>query len=127
MSRITITKEFIFHAAHMLPWHQGKCKELHGHTYKLQVTVFGEMRSEGIIVDFGDLSKMVNEAVINRLDHIYLNDVIDNPTAERIVQWVVDRLNEEFDALTAFNLTDLQLVSVRLWETPTSYVEWSNE
>ena len=67
MESMLITKEFTFDAAHKLDWHQGKCKNLHGHTYKLQVTVVGELNKNGIVIDFGDLKNIVNNKVIEVL------------------------------------------------------------
>ena len=111
-----ITKEFTFDSAHQLNWHQGKCKNLHGHTYKLRVTVKGEIKQNGIIIDFGELKKIVNESVIEQLDHKFLNDIIDNPTAENLIVWIWDQLKSK-----------LNLSEIRLWETPTSYVTYKGK
>lgn len=76
-STILLTKEFVFDAAHQLDWHNGKCKNLHGHTYKLQVTIGGNLNKDGVLFDFGDLKNIVNNKVINLLDHHYLNEIIN--------------------------------------------------
>jgi len=72
---ITVTKEFSFDCAHMLTGHEGPCKNLHGHTYKLQVEVTSysgvqeEGPSKGMIVDFKDLKQIVKELIVDKLDH----------------------------------------------------------
>ena len=111
--RILITKEFTFDSAHQLDWHGGKCKNLHGHTYKLQVTISGKLTKEGVVMDFGDLKKIVNQKIIEKLDHQYLNKIIENPTAENMVIWIWNQLKGDFN-----------LNTIKLWETPTSYVTY---
>ena len=104
-----ISKEFTFDSAHKLEWHEGKCKNLHGHTFKLEVVIKGKVDKNGIIIDFKDFKKIVNEKVIELLDHEYLNEVVENPTAENLVVWIWDQLKEF-----------LNLHEIKLWETPTS-------
>ncbi len=98
----------------MLPYHSGKCARLHGHSYRLDVTVGGSLRSDGpargMVEDFDDLSALVRTEVIDELDHRSLNDVLDNPTAERIVGWIWARLLPRLA-----NLRELVL-----WETATA-------
>lgn len=109
-----IRKQFKFEAAHVLPHHDGKCSRLHGHSYRLDVTLEGDLEaagpSRGMIVDFDVLSRAVKSGVIAELDHRSLNDVIPNPTSENIVRWVWYRLAPEFP----------QLAELVLWETATS-------
>lgn len=107
-----ITKIFTFDSAHRLPWHKGKCFDLHGHTYKLEVTVEGPLDKNGIVIDFGDLKKIVKKEILDKYDHKYLNDFWKNPTAENIVQAFYDVLRK-----------DLKIARLRLWETPNSYAE----
>ena len=120
---LTVCKEFTFEAAHYLPGHLGKCAMVHGHSYKLQVevrtdpakcenVVIASGPSAGMVVDFSDLSKVVNEKVIDRLDHKYLNDVLNfRPTAENMAMWIGEILEMPLSDLK------LQLVEIRLWET----------
>src|SRR3954469_11338076 len=82
--RTAVTHSFRFEAAHQLPWHPGKCRELHGHGYRVEVTVEGPLTEHGIVVDFDELRAAVERTVIDRYDHHYLNDLLDNPTAELI-------------------------------------------
>ncbi len=87
-----VTREFTFDAAHFLTNYYGKCERLHGHSYKLQVTLEGEVQSHGMVIDFVVLKRMVQKQVLDRLDHRLLNDVIENPSAERVVQWIWEQL-----------------------------------
>ena len=83
-----IKAEFTFAAAHQLPRYQGKCKNLHGHNYKLSVTLRGEPDAyTGIFVDLGDVEMAVREQILTRCDHANLNDFIENPTAETVAAW----------------------------------------
>jgi 6-pyruvoyltetrahydropterin/6-carboxytetrahydropterin synthase len=111
---VQIRKSFTFEAAHLLPYHPGKCARLHGHSYRLEVVLEGPLRTEGpaagMVEDFEVISRVTKGAVIAELDHRYLNDLIENPTAERIVAWIWNRLRPELPLLT-------ELV---LWETPTA-------
>jgi len=77
-----ISKTFTFSAAHKLPWHEGKCKNLHGHNYILTVFLKGSLNKDGILKDYYDISEDVNTLIIRTLDHKYLNDNFENPTAE---------------------------------------------
>ncbi len=108
---VLLTKEFTFDSAHKLEWHKGPCKNLHGHTYKLHVTIQGDLDENGIVMDFIDLKEIVTKKVLNLLGHSYLNETIENPTAENIAVWIWEQLKE-----------DLNLYEIKLWETPTSYV-----
>lgn len=112
---ITITKVFEFEAAHWLPKHEGLCRKVHGHSYKLEVEVTKEIsESSGMIMDFADLKKVVREVIIDKYDHQMLNDSFPNPTAEKMVLSFAEDLREEVEGI----------VRVRLWETSTSYAEW---
>jgi 6-pyruvoyltetrahydropterin/6-carboxytetrahydropterin synthase len=111
---VLIRKQFAFEAAHVLPHQAGKCARLHGHSYRLDVSVDGPLQTSGpangMIVDFDELSQSVRGVVIDALDHQYLNDLIENPTCERIVLWIWRRLQPQ-----VANLAELTL-----WETATA-------
>lgn len=108
-----VRRRFEFEAAHRLPQHPGKCRELHGHSYKLTVEVDRPVdAASGMAIDFGDLKRLVREAVVARLDHRYLNDVIDNPTAERIAVWIWNQLRPVLDGLTEIELHETSRCSV---------------
>jgi 6-pyruvoyltetrahydropterin/6-carboxytetrahydropterin synthase len=108
-----ITREFNFDSAHKLDWEPGKCKDLHGHTYKLQVAVKGDLNDSGIVINFKDLKDTVDKKVIEKLDHKYLNDIIKNPTAENIAIWIWNMLRH-----------DINLHEIKLWETLTCFVTY---
>ena len=98
----------------MLPHHDGKCSRLHGHSYRLDVTLEGDLATDGpargMVVDFDELSHTVKAGVIAELDHRSLNDVIENPTSENLVVWIWQRLAPAFP----------QLAELVLWETATA-------
>jgi len=111
--RTSVTRSFTFEAAHQLPWHAGACQRLHGHWYRLEVTVEGPLNEHGIVTDFADVAAVVEREVIARFDHQYLNDLLDNPTAELIAQ----------DAWKRIEAAGLAVSRIRLWETADSVVE----
>jgi len=111
--RTRVTRSFTFEAAHFLPWHPGQCRNLHGHSYRLDVAVEGPLDENGVVVDFADVKAVVHRAVVDHYDHTLLNDLIDNPTAEVIAA----------DAWKRLEAAGLTPAWVRLWETPTSSVE----
>ncbi len=108
-----VTRSFSFEAAHQLEWHRGACKNLHGHSYRLEVTVAGALDDNGIVIDFADLSEVVQRSVLDVYDHTYLNDLLPNPTAELIAHDIWDRL-------TSAGTAPDRIV---LWETANSSVE----
>ncbi len=107
---VTVSQEFEFHAAHLLAWHPGKCKNLHGHSYRVQVDVQGALDERGIVIDFDELSEVMWREILEPLDHSLLNDHLDNPTAERLGIYILRKAD-------AFNL---KLSEVRVWETSKS-------
>ena len=144
MSRIRITKKFTFETGHALFGHDGKCKNIHGHSYSLFVTVLGRPISEnsnpkfGMVMDFSDLKKIVKEEIVNPYDHATVfnknsphlelaNDlkkrghkivlVEYQPTSEMLVI----ELAEKIKSLLPKNI---ELYSLKLQETATCYAEW---
>ena len=105
-----LRKEYWFEAAHFIYNHPGKCRNLHGHSYKLFVNITDDVNAEtGMIIDFDDLSKVVNEKVIVKLDHRFLNDLIPLSTAENISVWIWEQLKPELPGLCrieVFETTD---------------------
>lgn len=116
---IKLSKDFSFDAAHNLKDYHGKCEKLHGHTYRLRVTLQGEPRSNGMILDFGELQKIVQSNVLNLLDHSYLNDLIEQTTAENIIRWIWEKLEIPLKG------ENYRLYELVLWETDTSFVTYS--
>lgn len=116
--KTTITVSTTFAAAHRLPDHEGKCCRLHGHTYGLEVTVQGTPQeagpAAGMVMDFAELRALVNDLLVEPLDHQMLNEVFDIvPTVEAVAAWAFTRLQE----------AGLPVVRVRLSEGPNTYVE----
>ena len=142
-SIIRVTKQFTFDMAHALYGHDGLCKNIHGHTYKLSVTLAGKVidktgaPKDGMVMDFGDFKSIVHKQIISVYDHaLVLNGnsphrqikhLTENfqkivffqtqPTCENLVLEVVQKLKGEFPK-------GIRLHSVRLDETPTSFAEW---
>ena len=118
------TKIFTFDSCHHLPFHQGKCKNLHGHTYTLEVTIEGSLVKEetpeyGMITDFVNLKEIVKRIVVDKYDHQDLNNFFLNPTSEVMAKVIFHDLCTEFNSLEV----PYSLHSVKLWETPTSCTE----
>ena len=118
---LSVTKQFRFAFAHHLPNHPGLCKNLHGHSGKLEVTIYsvgGPDKTTGMVMDFGVLKKIVNEAVVDVLDHSCLNDVVELPTAENMILWILDRLEWRIPP-------HIKIKRLRLWEEiDSAYAEW---
>ena len=112
-----VSKEFSFDSAHFLTKYHGKCERLHGHTYRLRVTVEGPIGEDGMVVDFVELKRIVKEKVVERYDHQNLNDFFENPSAELIAKQIWEDLVEEV-------AQPANLYEVILWETPESFVTY---
>ncbi|MBK8721974.1 MAG: 6-carboxytetrahydropterin synthase [Saprospiraceae bacterium] len=142
--KIRVTKLFTFDMAHALYGYDGPCKNIHGHTYHLEVTLIGypydDSTKEGMVIDFGDLKKIVKREIVEKFDHaLVLNESAPYVTSEL--------LNQEFENViivpyqpTCENLLlqfleniknlfpkEVQLCKVVLRETPTSFAEWQME
>ena len=143
MANIRVTKEFTFEMAHALLGYDGSCKYIHGHSYGLSVTVIGKPNENendpklGMVIDFGDLKKIVKETVVDQFDHaLVLNsktpkesinqkqELFDQvifvdyqPTSEILVTDFANRISGRLPK-------DIKLFSLRLRETATSYADW---
>ncbi len=117
---LEVTRVFTFDAAHRLEDYVGKCNNLHGHTYQLELTVRGTPDQRGIVVDFGDLKTIYKQHYEPLLDHTYLNDTLPvvNTTAENLAIWFFDYWEEHVRAV----YPDIEPMRIRLWETPSAYV-----
>lgn len=109
--RVSITKVFRFAAHHKLPNHGGKCRRDHGHNYRLEVTVTGPVKAnglsdDGMVMDFGDLKGLVNPLLEDCLDHYSLNALMVNPTAELLGLWLLERLPAEVSRITIWETDD---------------------
>ena len=116
---VKISASYTFEAAHRLPKlpPEHKCHRLHGHNYKLDVIVSGELDARGFVMDFAELDDVV-APLVAIVDHRYLNEIdgLDNPTAEVIALWFRERIAAKIGK---------RHVTVRLWETPRYSVEVS--
>jgi len=143
MTKIRVTKRFHFEMAHALFQYDGLCRNIHGHSYNLQVSLIGEVKKEpghpkdGMVLDFGDLKKVVKSKIVDRFDHALLVNslftksqidllkqtseriiVVDfQPTSENIVTYIAEILKQHLPS-------GVSLFSIRLYETVTSYAEW---
>ncbi|MFD0799592.1 6-pyruvoyl tetrahydropterin synthase family protein [Maribacter chungangensis] len=144
MSNIRITKQFNFETGHALYGYDGKCRNVHGHSYKLSVTVIGQPITDtshvklGMVIDFTDLKKIVKEEIVNKFDHATVfnkntphvdlaKELTDRghnviladyqPTSENMV---IDFSKKITDRLPE----NIKLHSLKLQETDTSFAEW---
>lgn len=143
MTKIRLTKQFDFEAAHALEGYEGKCKDIHGHSYFLDVTVIGEVDHESgeldgsMVMDFADLKKIVKDNIIDKFDHQlilskksrFVGIIDDNPrmmivdyvpTCENMLVDIVNRLKANMPK-------GIELNNVFLRETPRSYAEWHKD
>ncbi|KEF37271.1 queuosine biosynthesis protein QueD [Schinkia azotoformans MEV2011] len=126
--RVLVSKEFTFDAAHHLHCYDGKCKNLHGHTYKVVFGISGFVNEIGLAIDFGDIKDIWKAEIEIYLDHRYLNETLPNmnTTAENMVVWIYEKMKESLEKRQ--NQYDGARVEfVRLYETPTSYAEAKRE
>jgi len=112
-----VSVEQTFAAGHALRNYKGACENVHGHNFKVRVTIEGaRLDDTGMLVDFLDVKQSMRE-VIARLDHVFLNDIppfdVKNPSAENIAEYFY----EELDRRLAANPAPVQIREVRVWET----------
>ncbi len=144
MSHIRITKKFSFETGHALYGYDGKCKNVHGHSYRLEVTVIGIPINDntnvkfGMVIDFGDLKKIVKEEIVNVFDHATVFNkntphvelareleirghnvlLVDyQPTSEMMVIDFASKIKKRLPR-------NIKLFSLKLQETATSFAEW---
>lgn len=141
-----VTKQFEFEMAHMLAEHPSLCKNLHGHSYKLFVTVEGPIVDD-MVVDFKNLKEVVKDAVVEPLDHCFAfnsnttdefeKDLIDvvkkhnkkcfafpwRTTCENMSKWMFESLNASLEMSKA----SYKVSKIRLYETSTSFADYEGE
>lgn len=144
MNKIRITKHFDFESAHALYGYDGKCKNIHGHSYHLHVTVIGEPIEDdknpknGMVMDFGDLKVIVKNEIVTKFDHAVVlnnnsphrelaNTINDHahkvvlvpyqPTSENMLIDFAERIQKHLPQ-------NVLLHSLKLYETANSYAEW---
>lgn len=135
-------KQFTFDMAHMLDGHDGKCQNLHGHTYILQVEISGSLHESGakrgMVMDFADLKDIVKYHILDKMDHAFIYDT--NSQRESQVADLLNQLNSKTYGIPTRTTAEamaqhiyqtlqqqaaLPVSLVRLWETPSSYCEYS--
>ena len=102
---VRLSKTFHFEAAHGLPTFppDHKCRRLHGHSFRFDVIVEGEVDpAKGYLIDYGDI-KTAAQPIVKRLDHYYLNEIegLSNPTSEVLAKWIYDQLKGSLPQMTA--------------------------
>ena len=112
-----LSKEFTFDSAHFLKDYHGKCERLHGHTYRMRVTVDGPIQENGLVMDFSDIKKIVNEKVVDIFDHNNINDTLEHSTVENMCVWTWKQLKPELP----------MLVEIRIWETQDSFAVYEGQ
>jgi len=145
MTALRITKRFDFEMAHVLQHHQGNCRFIHGHSYKLEVCVGGKINDNqnlpenGMLMDFGNLKELVTAKVLKDFDHaLVINKnspyqaLSDKFPDQRLMQLEVEPtcenlLLEIVDRLKPFFRQQIKLLRITLQETSTSYAEWLAE
>jgi len=128
--RVLVSKEFTFDAAHHLHCYEGKCKNLHGHTYKVIFGLSGFVDERGLMMDFGDIKEIWKNEIEIFLDHRYLNETLPpmNTTAENMVVWIYEKMAEALKQKERQKkYAGARVEFVRLFETPTSYAEARRE
>ena len=143
MAKIRVTKQFGFEMSHALLNYDGLCRNIHGHSYKLQITLIGEPVQDnenpknGMVIDFSVLKKLINKKIVNELDHSLMinaaaphqslkelgemyerHHLVDfQPTTENMVVYIAEKVKILLPE-------HLELFSVRLYETSNSFAEW---
>ncbi len=143
MPKIRVTKRFHFEMAHTLYQYDGLCRNIHGHSYNLEVTLIGEPKKDpqhpkdGMVIDFSELKEIVKSQIVSRFDHaLMVNSLVSEqqkellskttnrlivvdfqPTSENIAAYIAEILQQHLPA-------GVTLFSIRLFETVTSFAEW---
>jgi 6-pyruvoyltetrahydropterin/6-carboxytetrahydropterin synthase len=143
MPKIRVTRKFHFEMAHALFEYDGICRNIHGHTYLLEVTITGDPKSEpghpkdGMVMDFGQLKKLVKEKIVRQFDHaLMVNALFPNDHIEALKKGTERMIVVDFQPTTENLLlhfaeilqqavpSNVSLFSIRLHETSNSYAEW---
>lgn len=147
MRIVRVTKEFSFDMAHALYGYPGACRHIHGHTYHLSVTLRGKVKhlngdpEDGMLIDFGRVKKMVQEEILQHYDHALIlkheNAPLIREEEAGELKWILtaeqptcENLLLRFQTLLLDAMKEepnLELVHIRLRETPTSYCDWFAE
>ena len=130
-----IAKEFNWEMGHRLPEHFGKCKNIHGHSYKMLVEIEGDLNDKGMVMDYYDLRDVI-DPLVEELDHSFMANKKDLPVVEFLEKMKSKRMIVDFDS-TVENITtyflnkiknaklpsNIKKIKVRVCETPDDYAE----
>lgn len=135
--KVKIAKEFVWNMSHRLPFHKGLCSNIHGHTYKLRVTLEGETDENGMVLDFYELISAV-QPIVDQLDHSFIVDENDKlmldflqqnnfryvkvpmtTTSENLAIWIANSVAEKFQSHP-----NIEKIIVRFYETSDSFAEF---
>lgn len=130
-----ISKEFKWEMGHRLPFHSGKCKNIHGHTYKMRVEIEGDLDENGMVIDYYDVSEIISP-IVDELDHSFMvietdKEIIDfldklnskkvvvpfETTAENITLHMLEKIKERITS------DRIKRIKVRVYETEKTYAE----
>jgi len=126
-----VTKDFEFAASHSLREYDGPCQRLHGHNYKVEVTIKSETLDKlGMVIDFSKIKKICNEVIMKPYDHQNLNNIKPfdelNPTAENMSKVFYTVISNALDTMKN-NKNRAKVHSVKVWETSNSVAEYRED
>jgi len=118
-----LTIEDYISAAHQLKGYKGKCENIHGHNWKVEISVYGQKLNDiGILIDFHDLKDMLKE-VLQQFDHKNLNDIQEfakqNPSSELLSKIIYEKIDKMLKQYSHTNKTNINVLSVTVWESAT--------
>ncbi|MCX7879298.1 MAG: 6-carboxytetrahydropterin synthase [Ignavibacteria bacterium] len=135
--KLRIAKEFTWQMSHRLPFHKGLCSNIHGHTYRIRVSLVGVPDDFGMLIDFYELERIV-KPLIEQLEHSFVVDkndevmidflkknnfrfviVPETTTSENLAIWISNQIAEKLK-----EYKNIELLSVRFYETPDSFAEY---
>ncbi len=116
MPKMELSCILTFSAAHFLTDYEGDCEKLHGHNYKVIITIKDKQKKNGMIMDFKIIKKITKEKILNKLDHSNLNDFLKNPSVENLCILIWEKLKN-----------DLPLNKITIYETENCFCTYKGE
>lgn len=115
--KATVVKRVSFDAAHFLPNYPGKCANLHGHHWVVEVGISGKVGENGMVIDFGEIKSGL-KPILDNFDHRLINNVVPNPTAENIASYIFNWVSSNWPVVVEGGVT---IEFIKVWETEDSY------